>query len=102
MSGQPSAADLLAGNLARVLAGEPLGLSCRDLASLVHRRPGEVAAILEAHPRFVHNGGRKRGSRWRLDPEKGHGKHWEAQRLRERYGADPFLIPGLPVAGGGV
>jgi hypothetical protein len=55
----------LADELARLLAGESAGFSCRELRRRVGRRLSDVLAVLEADPRFEHSGHR-RGSKWRL------------------------------------
>jgi hypothetical protein len=63
---EPLAVDgKLGDDLALVLAGEPLGLSCDLLALRLHRRRADVLAVLEADARFEHRG-QRRGSRWVL------------------------------------
>jgi hypothetical protein len=57
--------DRLASDLARLLDGEPFGLSGRELARRVRRRRVDVLAALRVDPRFEHSG-RTHGSRWRL------------------------------------
>jgi hypothetical protein len=99
VSGRPSAAELLADDLARVLEGKPFGLSCDTLALRLRRRRGDVLAVLEADPRFEHYGHR-RGSRWRIATE--------APLLASRDGMGRILLPwpdidpsGVPVVGRG-
>jgi hypothetical protein len=58
----------LAGDLRRVLAGEPGGLPCCELVRRVRRRRGDVLAELRSGPCFEH-AGHGRGSRWRLAGE---------------------------------
>jgi hypothetical protein len=72
--------SLLADDLARLLASEPLGLSGCELARRAGRRRLAVIDALEADPRFEHDGS-GRGSRWRLN---GHGTRWEPQIREER------------------
>jgi hypothetical protein len=55
----------LAEEVVRVLAPEPVGLSCDELAARLHRRRRYVLDALRADPRFEH-AGRGRGSRWRV------------------------------------
>ena len=64
----------LADDLRRVLADEPLGFSCDELARCVHRRRALVLAALRTDPRFEHDG-RTRGSRWRLADQEGRGRN---------------------------
>jgi hypothetical protein len=68
----------LADDLARVLAGEPGGLSWRELTRRAGRRPADVGAALRADPRFRH-AGRGRGSRWSLAGKRS-GKRVDAPR----------------------
>jgi hypothetical protein len=61
---EPPAGDgNLGDDLARVLDGEPAGLSCDALALRVHRRRRVVLATLRTDSRFERRG-RGRGSRW--------------------------------------
>jgi hypothetical protein len=63
---EPPAGDgKLGDDLAHVLAGEPAGLSCDELALRVHRRRRVVLATLRTDSRFERRG-RGRGSRWVL------------------------------------
>lgn len=57
--------ELVAGELAELLEGEPFGLSGREIARRLARRSADVYACLRADPRFecVGNG---RGARWKL------------------------------------
>ena len=81
----------IADDLARVLAAEPVGLPCRELARRVHRRFVDVLAVLRADPRFVHRG-RTRGSRWRLSAPQ--------DRMGANHPARPDLDPlGIPIIG---
>jgi hypothetical protein len=58
----------LADDLARLLDGEPAGLSCDVLAARLGRRRVDVLAVLQSDPRFTHRG-RGRGSKWRTTAE---------------------------------
>ena len=84
----------LADDLARVLDGEPLGLSCYELARRVQRRRADVLAELRADPRFEHEGDR-RGSRWRLAPETARRTCWDGWGpiVTGWGGLDPAGIP---------
>ena len=57
--------DDLADAIAAVLAVEPAGVSCDELARRSHRRRMEVRRVLHSDQRFAHRGNR-RGSRWQL------------------------------------
>jgi hypothetical protein len=63
----------LAGDLRLLLAGEPAGLSCRELTRRLGRRRGDVLAELRSGS-FEHDG-RGRGSRWRLTASLGPRAH---------------------------
>jgi hypothetical protein len=67
---------VLLADLERVLASEPLGLSCCALARRLHRRKSDVLAALSSDRRFAHSG-KTHGSRWRLDAGTDRNK-WEA------------------------
>jgi hypothetical protein len=84
----------LADDVARVLASEPLGLPCCDVARRVRRRRGDVLSVLLGDRRFVHDG-RGRGSRWRLAagvPRRGSQAHLGSEDM-ERLGLDPSGVP---------
>jgi hypothetical protein len=57
--------DLLAAEIARLLAQEPDGLSCDALALRLKRRRADVLALLREDPGFARVSGGRR-SRWRL------------------------------------
>jgi hypothetical protein len=89
--------DPLPDDLARVLDGEPFGLSCDGLAGRLHRRRAVVLAVLRDDPRFEQHG-RAKGSRWRITPGETGG--------RTRTGAIGDAVPwveldpsGVPLAG---
>jgi hypothetical protein len=82
----------LADDLAAVLAAEPTGLPCVHLVARLHRRRGDVLAVLRADPRFEHSG-RARGSRWRLR----RGRSGQMGREDRWWLAlDPSGVPPLP------
>jgi hypothetical protein len=79
-------------DLAGLLAETPAGLSGRELAARLHRRRGDVSAVLRADPRFEHCGN-GRGSRWRPSvwlPLKG---PWGTMGTEGRGSPDPEPIP---------
>jgi hypothetical protein len=87
----------LADDLARVLEGEPFGLTCRELRRRVGRRLADVLAALEEDSRFEHSG-RSRGSRWRIAAERPHSASWV--RMGTEDSAGFYLDPsGVPVVG---
>jgi hypothetical protein len=71
----------LADDLARLLDGEPLGVSCDDLAQRIGRRRSVVLDVLRADPRFMHLG-IGRGSRWRVSARLG--TEWDGQIRDDR------------------
>ena len=76
MSQVVSPAELLALDIAAVLAAEPFGVSCDALAKRLHRRRPVVLAALRTDARFVHDG-RTHGSRWRLSASGRDGSGWD-------------------------
>lgn len=62
--------DPLVDDLARLLDGQPAGLSCDGLRARVNRRRTDVLATLRADPRFQHVGAGSR-SRWQLSDRRG-------------------------------
>lgn len=92
-----SCRHLLADDLAQLLAAEPLGLSCRELARQVRRRSGTVLEVLRADARFVRDGDR-RGSRWRLNTST---SSREQMGTQHRAGLEGWvtLDAGIPVLG---
>jgi hypothetical protein len=79
-------------DLVAVLAEEPTGLSCRELAVRLRRRRPTLAATLRADRRFEQSG-RGRASRWRL-----RGTNQEPQRLAETPW-DDLDASGVPALG---
>jgi hypothetical protein len=66
--------DVLAADLAHVLAAEPCGLPCCELVRRLQRRRGDVLAVLRTDARFKRRG-RTRGSRWQLAASEGQGRN---------------------------
>jgi hypothetical protein len=87
--------DGLARSLLDLLAGRSEGLSCDEIAARLRRRRSDVLVVLQADPRFEHNG-RTHGSRWRTTPRDGMGRVENATRADGR--SWPELDPsGVPV-----
>jgi hypothetical protein len=73
-----------------VLASEPLGLPCDELALRVRRHRASVIGELQSDPRFERHG-RTRGTRWRLaaGPWVGMGRNL---RVTPGSSSDPWVV----------
>jgi hypothetical protein len=77
----------LADNLVALLAAEPTGLSCDQLARRLRRRRHDVLDVLRSDGRFAHEG-RTRGSRWRLPADTTRSTRWDGMCGDDRAGRD--------------